>query len=107
MDCLNKLYGCLNKLYGESGDEKYSPSASVLEAFLLCLSIISFIVFILLVEWWGNFAPKHLFILFPAVLWMFLRASRKDMKATGNMIAGSIGAIGGALFVIVAKLILK
>jgi len=41
----------------------------------------------------------------PTIYWIFLRASRKDMHATGNLIAGGLGAIGGALVVILTKLI--
>jgi hypothetical protein len=94
----------LKKLYCEDWEEVYCPSASFFEAFLFCLSIICAFLLVL-IEWQCNFVLKHLLILFPIGFWIFLRASRKDMKATGNMIAGSIGAILGALIVILTKLI--
>jgi hypothetical protein len=86
----------LKKLYSED------QGPSDCEVILFYLSIIFSFLFLILVES-GGFTRRHLTLLFPAVFWILLRSSRKDMKASSIMIAGSIGAIVGALIAIVTN----
>jgi len=87
--------------YNESEQDKISG----VEIALFYLSLISLSIFSWLV--WGKegFQWKHLVTLIPVFFWMFLRSSRKDMQATGKLIAGILGALGGAIVVIVSYML--
>jgi hypothetical protein len=70
-------------------------------------SLITTLIFCLFTWFSDEFKFKFSLFLIPLVIWMFLRSSRKDMNATGNLVAGVFGAFGGALIVIVTKLLVK
>ncbi len=83
--------------------EEKPDSPSYAEVILFYISTICSLWFSL--ESWCGFQIEYLVLLFPAAYWIFLRASRKDMHATGNLIAGGMGAIGGALVVMMTKIL--
>ena len=90
------------KPYSEKPREEYKPS--YIEVLLCYLSLIIWVWFSLYVwfgKCWNGFSDKHFLLLFPPVFWIFLRISRKDMKATAYL----VGAIFGALVVILTKLL--
>jgi hypothetical protein len=99
MKCFNKLL-CEQKSEVNGGWE-----ASHIEAFLCYLSIIvwgifSVRIFFLDRCWiWNGFRYEHLLLLFPPVLWMLLRISRKNMDAAAYL----IGAIAGAITLFLIK----
>ena len=78
---------------------------SGVEITLFYLSFISMAIFSWFILWGEGFQWKYLVALIPVLFWMFLRSSRKDMNATGNLIAGIFGALGGAIIVIVSYML--
>ena len=80
--------------YDESGQGK----ASGVEIFLFYISLIVLVLLSIQILYIGcPFDWKYLALFLPILIWMFLRSSRKDMKATANWVAGIFGAIGGAI----------
>lgn len=84
-------------------DEKeVAYKGSGVEIFMFYVSMLSILAFCSLTL--CKFQPKFLVLLIPLAIWMFLRISRKDMKATAYLIAG---LFGGALVVILKQLFIK
>ncbi len=61
------------------------------------LSIVCAFIFIGKIYCDEVFKKTTMALFIPTIYWMFLRASRKDMNATGTLLAGAIAAIGGAV----------
>ena len=78
-------------LYKEGDDPSYA------ETILFYLSVIFALYFIGKIYCDGVFKKTALVLFIPTIYWMFLRASRKDMRATGTLPAGALAAIGGAI----------
>ena len=81
----------LKLLYEESNEPSYA------ESILFYLSIICAFIFIGIIYCDGVFKKTAMVLFIPTIYWMFLRASRKDMHATGTLLAGAVAAIGGAV----------
>lgn len=81
--------------------------ASGVEIFFFYLSILSTVIFCILVAISDVFQWKFIILFFPILFWMLLRSSRKDMHATANWFAAIFGALGGAALIIASKIILK
>jgi hypothetical protein len=85
-------------------EEKEQPSS--VEIFLFYINIPFLVCFMFFVLTNTSYA-KYLILLLPLLIWIFMRSSRKDMKATAHWVAGFIGAIGGAASILLLKIFLK
>jgi len=100
-----KLVSWYNEIDGTSKTvtkEEATYKGSGVEIFMFYASMLSTLVFCSLTL--CKFQPKFLALLIPLAIWMFLRISRKDMKAAAYLIAG---LFGGALVVILKQLFIK
>ncbi len=97
----------LTKWYYEKDikDAKDIIEASGVEIFLFYLSLIVLFIFSFFVLFRGNFQWewRYLVVFIPVSIWLFLRCSRKDMSATGKLIAGLFGGIGGSIATILIQ----
>jgi hypothetical protein len=86
----------------EADTEKLTPSWAEMVLFLISLILfVIYAVFILCTK--TSLSPKLSILLVPTLLWVFIRASRKDMNATAALAAGLFG--DGAIGVIMTKLL--
>ena len=95
------------KNYFRGWYDENSGKASTAEMFLFYVSLLVIFFFIISVLFDGTFCGKHLVLFTPTLIWIFLRSSRKDMKATAHWVAGLLGAIGGAASVLLLRIFLK
>ena len=80
--------------------------ASGVEIFMFYVSLTVLLIFGLYVVFFGKALEwRYLLTFIPLSIWGFLRCSRKDMRATGNLVAGIFGGIGGSIVWIVAKML--
>jgi len=100
-----KVQRKIKNLYSE---KKYNGilEASCIEAILFYFSILCALIFLIINMFSnnGNFRVKSFVLFIPTIYWVFLRSSRKDMRATSYLIAGIFGAIGGAITYIIVKI---
>ena len=96
------------KDFKESDDFKsqnFALKGSTIEIILFYVSLIALTVFSIIVWCTNVFAWKYLVLFIPTLIWVFLRSSRKNMTATASYIAAIFGAIGGAVLVLLSKLL--
>ena len=96
------------KDFKESDDFKsqnFALKGSTIEIILFYVSLIALTVFSIKVWYTCVFKWKYLVLLIPTLIWIFLRSSRKNMTATATWIAAIFGAIGGAVLVLLSKLL--
>jgi uncharacterized membrane protein len=73
---------------------------------LFFISVIGAVIYVWAILATGSsLFAKFSVLLVPTFLWVFMRVSRKDMNATAGLVAGLFGALGGAIAVIVAKML--
>lgn len=93
----------LKGFYEEENEKQKASSAEVV---LFLVTLILFMIYAVFILFTGtSLSAKLSILLVPTLLWVFMRASRKDMNATSNLVAGLFGALGGTIVVIVTKLI--
>ena len=93
----------LREIYEEEGDK---PKASLAEIGLFLISVIGVVIYAgFILATGGSLFAKFSILLLLTFLWVFMRVSRKDMNATAGLVAGLFGALGGAIAVIVAKML--
>jgi hypothetical protein len=94
----------LRTFYEEKGEGKNGkPEASWAEIFLFLATLVSVIYAVYILSIGPSLSTKFLILLFPALLWGCMRASRKDMNAAAALAAGLFG--GGAIGAIATRLI--
>lgn len=92
-------------LKGFYEEENEKQKASWAEVFLFLATLILFVIYGVFILFTGtSLSAKLSILLVPTLLWVFMRASRKDMNATANLVAALFGALGGAIVIIVTKL---
>jgi len=94
----------LKSFYSEDKDGD-QLKASTAEVVLFAMGSVFLLVYALLNLFGKALSPRYAVLLIPTLLWVFMRSSRKDMTATANFIAGLFGALGGAILIIVARLL--
>lgn len=94
--------------FKESDDFKsqnFALKGSTIEIILFYVGLITLAVFSVVVWCSSVFEWKYLVLFMPTLIWIFLRSSRKNMTATASWIAAIFGAIGGAVLILLAKLL--
>jgi hypothetical protein len=86
-------------------EQDTTSNGSRVEIVIFYVSMFFTLVFGLITGFACKFDLRFLLFLIPLAIWMFLRCSRKDMKATAYLIAGLFGAFGGAITAILLKVL--
>jgi len=99
---------CINKLknwYAENEKNgNFEPSG--VETTLFYVGILGALVFCVVLFAVNNREVwiKSTVLFIPTIYWGYLRSSRKDMKATGYLISGAFGAVGGTAAAIILRI---
>ena len=99
MELITKL-----KEFYDEGEQP--PKASLVEVLLFFVSVLALLVYSIMVVC-SKPGPQALVLIVPTMFWVFMRVSRKDMKATANLIAVVFGGVGGAIAVFLKELLMK
>jgi hypothetical protein len=94
--------------FKESDDFKsqnFAIKGSTVEIILFYISLVALTVFSIIIWFTSSFHWKYLVLFIPTLIWIFLRSSRKNMTATASWIAAVFGAIGGAVLILLSKLL--
>jgi hypothetical protein len=85
--------------------QNFALKGSIIEIILFYLNLIALTVFSIILWNTNMLVWKYLVLFIPTLIWVFLRSSRKNMTATASLIAAIFGAVGGAVLVLLSKLL--